>query len=201
MFPIDPRDFIGNIAGDSTTCLANEIVPTDPPSRSIPYQWSLGDPFFKSNLVAFHYGNLTHTSVNPPRMGFMSVVPADAEQLQDAVAKAQINGGNFEYTVNLAPTASVATASEITLTNPSPGLTPVTNAPQAAVTTLSLGNTSQVPQKSAGSASRRITVRKEISFRRDSRRTNSCNPIPRLAVFHCLYQEPITLYLMMFKGI
>ncbi len=50
-----------------------------------------------SNLVVFHYGNLTHPSVDPPRVGIMSVVPANAtEELQDAIEDAEDNGGNFE---------------------------------------------------------------------------------------------------------
>jgi hypothetical protein len=47
-------------------------------------------------VVAFHYGNLTHPSVDPPRIGFLSIVPNNASQLlTDAVKSAQQNG-NFE---------------------------------------------------------------------------------------------------------
>ncbi|KAF8887145.1 aspartic peptidase domain-containing protein [Infundibulicybe gibba] len=159
MFPVDPRDFISpDKTGDSTTCLADNIVPTDPPSPSTLFRWSLGDPFFKSNLVAFHYGNLTNPSVDPPRVGIMSMVPADAnQQLMDAVAQAQGNGGNFESTINLAPTASVATATQITLSNSNSGPTPTTNAPPAAITTLSLEGQPQPSPKSAASTLRRIS--------------------------------------------
>ncbi|KAF9031800.1 acid protease [Hymenopellis radicata] len=116
-FPIDPRDFIGAAAsGDATNCVADNLVSTDPPSRGALFRWSLGDPFFKSNLVVFHYGNLTHPSVDPPRVGIMSVVPANAtEELQDAVQDAAENGGNFESTIEVAPTSEAAADAETTV--------------------------------------------------------------------------------------
>ncbi|THU99843.1 acid protease [Dendrothele bispora CBS 962.96] len=121
MFPIDPRDFIGEGANDGRSCAADNLVATDPPSRGALFRWSLGDPFMKSNLVAFHYGNLTHPSVDPPRIGFLSMVPENANQLLiEAVNDAQANGGRFESTLEVAPTASAATAGEITV---SPGFT------------------------------------------------------------------------------
>ncbi len=50
-----------------------------------------------SNLVAFYYGNLTHPSVDPPRIGFLSMVPDDANViLQTDITQAKANGGNFE---------------------------------------------------------------------------------------------------------
>ncbi|KAJ3558958.1 hypothetical protein NM688_g626 [Phlebia brevispora] len=89
MFPVDPRDFVApNATGDATT-------------------WSLGDPFFKSNTVVFYYGNLTNPSVDPPRIGFLSMVPQNASTLlQNAVQEAQADGGIFETSSNTAPTAS-----------------------------------------------------------------------------------------------
>lgn len=45
--------------------------------------------FFKSVLTSFYYGNITHPSSDPPRVGFASNVPADAgELLRDEVASA-----------------------------------------------------------------------------------------------------------------
>ena len=98
MFPVDPRDFVSQkSSGDATTCVASNIVSTDPPSNGALFSWSLGDPFMKSNLVVFYYGNLTHPSVDPPRIGFLSTVPQNASALlQDAVSDAQQDGGNFE---------------------------------------------------------------------------------------------------------
>ena len=50
-----------------------------------------------SNLVAFYYGNLTHPSVDPPRIGFLSMVPSNASSIvQSIVSQAQASGGNFE---------------------------------------------------------------------------------------------------------
>uniref|UniRef100_A0A0W0F8B4 Peptidase A1 domain-containing protein n=1 Tax=Moniliophthora roreri TaxID=221103 RepID=A0A0W0F8B4_MONRR len=122
MFPIDPRDFIGEVTvGDASTCVADNLVETDAPGIGALFRWSLGDPFFKSNLVAFHYGNLTHPSVDPPRVGLLSIVPPDADaQLKKAVQDAQANGGVFESTLEIAPTASAATAVQITVSEVPP---------------------------------------------------------------------------------
>jgi hypothetical protein len=116
-FPVDPRDFIGATkAGDANTCVADNVVATDPPEKGSLFRWSLGDPFLKSNLVAFHYGNLTHPSVDPPRIGFLSMVPADAGNLlTQAVLEAQKNGGNFKSTIDNAPTASAAADPNVTV--------------------------------------------------------------------------------------
>jgi hypothetical protein len=49
MFPVDPRDFIGQFEpNDATTCIADNIVPTDPPHFGSVFRWSFGDPFFRS---------------------------------------------------------------------------------------------------------------------------------------------------------
>lgn len=122
MFPIDPRDFVGPFeANDATTCVADNLVTTDAPRFGAAFRWSLGDPFFRSNLVAFHYGNLTHPSVDPPRIGFLSLVPPNSNGLyQQAVKDALNNGGNFEQTINDAPTASAALAPQVTVSAGSP---------------------------------------------------------------------------------
>ena len=117
MFPIDPRDFISpsTIAGDTINCIADNVVATDSPSVGSLFSWNLGDPFFKSyvdrlktssfmlrlghhsNVVAFHFGNLTHPSVDPPRIGLLSTVPNNADSLlQNAIQDAVENGGKFE---------------------------------------------------------------------------------------------------------
>ena len=97
-FPVDARDFVSqNKKGDATTCIANNVVSTDAPSIGALFSWNLGDPFLKSNAVIFYYGNLTHPSVDPPRVGFVSLVPQDDNQLlQEAVQDAQESGGNFD---------------------------------------------------------------------------------------------------------
>lgn len=47
-----------------------------------------------SVLASFYYGNITHPSVDPPRVGFMSTVPNDANnQFTSAFAAAQANNG------------------------------------------------------------------------------------------------------------
>ncbi|KAI0365408.1 acid protease [Pilatotrama ljubarskyi] len=108
LFPVDPRDFVSQaVAGDAVDCVADNVVGTDPPGSGALFSWNLGDPFLKSNAVVFYYGNLTHPSVDPPRMGFVSLVPKDADELlDDAVEDAQKDGGNFESTVDIAPTSS-----------------------------------------------------------------------------------------------
>jgi hypothetical protein len=116
MFPVDPRDFISSAQdGDTTDCLANKVVPSDPPSKGALFSWSLGDPFFKSNVVAFHYGNLTHPSVDPPRIGFLSTVPQNAAQLLQQDVSNASKTGDFESTIDVAPTDIAATASATTL--------------------------------------------------------------------------------------
>jgi len=108
MFPIDPRDLPSPADGDeASSCVISNLVSTDAPGIGALFRWSLGDPFMKSNLVAFHYGNLTHPSQDPPRIGFMSQVPSNASALlTQAVQKALADGGDFETTVYLAPTVS-----------------------------------------------------------------------------------------------
>ncbi|KAH9480354.1 Pepsin A [Psilocybe cubensis] len=117
MFPIDPRDFISQLDPDNAVaCQADNLVPTDPPSIGALFRWSLGTPFFRSNIVAFHFGNLTHPSVDPPRIGILSTVPENAnELLQEAIRKAQLNGGNFPNGVEHAPTASAALKPQTTV--------------------------------------------------------------------------------------
>ncbi|KAI0071144.1 acid protease [Panus rudis PR-1116 ss-1] len=126
MFPIDPRDFVSaQKTGDATDCVADNVVTTDPPSIGALYSWSLGDPFFKSNTVVFYYGNLTHPSSDPPRIGFISNVPQNANDLlQEAVSEAKSQGGVFESTQNLAPTASTTISVQPTSLAPFPTATP-----------------------------------------------------------------------------
>ena len=99
LFPIDPRDFASPAAsGTGTTCIAN-VRPMDDDLKTDTDQWTwvLGTPFLKSNLVAFYYGNLTHPSVDPPRVGLVSRVPQDAgARLGAAVSQAQSASGKFE---------------------------------------------------------------------------------------------------------
>lgn len=105
-FPVDPRDFIQPdiVQGN---CLAGNVVTTDPPSKGALFSWNLGDPFFKSNVIAFHYGNLTNPSVDPPRIGLLSTMPSNAGSLlQTAVQDAVQTGGRFESTLDVAPTAA-----------------------------------------------------------------------------------------------
>jgi hypothetical protein len=125
IFPIDPRDFIGQqTKGDARTCVADNLVATDAPSIGALFRWSLGAPFFRSNLVAFHYGNLTHPSVDPPRIGILSMVPSNADDLlKQAVTDALNDGGNFEETMVIAPTASAAAEGEITVSEVSETVT------------------------------------------------------------------------------
>ncbi|KAJ7761103.1 aspartic peptidase domain-containing protein [Mycena metata] len=117
MFPIDPRDLIGpQSAHDAQTCIVDNIVATDAPSVGTLFRWSLGDPFMKSNLVAFHYGNLTNPSQDPPRIGFLSQVPSNAAALlTQAVQDAVADGGDFESTLIVAPTAVAANEAEVTV--------------------------------------------------------------------------------------
>jgi len=117
MFPIDPRDLPGPVSpNDASNCVIDNLVATDAPGVGALFRWSLGDPFMKSNLVAFHYGNLTNPSQDPPRIGFLSQVPANAAALlTQAVQDAVEDGGNFESTIVVAPTAAADLEAEVTV--------------------------------------------------------------------------------------
>ncbi|KAJ7267592.1 aspartic peptidase domain-containing protein [Mycena haematopus] len=120
MFPIDPRDLPSPVSGnDATNCVVDNLVATDAPGVGALFRWSLGDPFMKSNLVAFHYGNLTNPSQDPPRIGFLSQVPTNAAALlTQAVQDAVQDGGDFEFdsaTLVVAPTLSAELESEVTV--------------------------------------------------------------------------------------
>ncbi|KAF8574345.1 acid protease [Ramaria rubella] len=106
IFPVDPRDFLSQVRpGNLDKCIPN-VASTDPPHSGFLYSWSLGDPFLKSNLVSFYFGNLTHPSQDPPRVGFMSTVQSDAAtQLSSAVAAASANGGVLPTTTEAAPSS------------------------------------------------------------------------------------------------
>ncbi|KAF8582572.1 acid protease [Ramaria rubella] len=93
-FAIDPRDFVSG-QFNPQECTPSSLSPTDPPAPGSLMSWILGDPFMKSNLVAFYYGNLTHPSVDPPRMGFLSTVPSNVDDLYQADVKAALNDGGF----------------------------------------------------------------------------------------------------------
>ncbi|KZT06710.1 acid protease [Laetiporus sulphureus 93-53] len=113
LFPVDPRDFarpISSESGDDAVAKCSPaLAATDPPGvGGFLYSWSLGDPFLKSAMVAYYYGNLTHPSQDPPRVGLLSTVPANVTQdLQDAVEAAISNGG-FPATSNAAPSGTLA---------------------------------------------------------------------------------------------
>ncbi|KAI0637478.1 acid protease [Trametes polyzona] len=116
-FPIDPRDFAhpaavtpGTVYPDEAARCTPALAATDPPGQGgFLYSWSLGDPFLKSTMVAFYYGNMTHPSQDPARVGFMSMVPSDAgHALEQAVDSAIANGGVFLSTSEPAPYATAA---------------------------------------------------------------------------------------------
>ncbi|KAJ7074528.1 aspartic peptidase domain-containing protein [Mycena amicta] len=107
LFPVDSRDFITPLNNGVQNCRAN-VVLTDSPQvgKGLQFSWSLGDPFLKSVLSAYYFGNLTHPSVDPPRIGLLSTVPANASDLlQDALDEAKKeNGGHDFATFDPAPT-------------------------------------------------------------------------------------------------
>ncbi|KAI0354103.1 acid protease [Trametes cingulata] len=117
LFPIDPRDFAhpapivpGTVYPAEEARCTPALAATDPPGvGAFLYSWSLGDPFLKSTMVAFYYGNMTRPSQDPARVGFMSMVPSDAGYaLEQAVDEAIANGGVFLSTSEPAPYATAA---------------------------------------------------------------------------------------------
>lgn len=107
LFPVDPRDFYTSLGGGNTTqCspnLEDRSLSFSYDEQKAPYNWTLGVPFLKSNAVVFYFGNLTHPSVDPPKIGLVSLVPENASALlQAAVNKAEsastnLPGRSFAY--------------------------------------------------------------------------------------------------------
>lgn len=115
MFPVDPRDLLSQqLRGNPSVynaCVASDSFATDPAQRGALFSWVLGDTFFKSNLIAFYFGNLTHPSADPPRIGFLSTVSSDASKTFTAdIKKAQEDRGAFTYTSDSPYVAATATA-------------------------------------------------------------------------------------------
>ncbi|KAG2034810.1 acid protease [Suillus americanus] len=109
MFPVDPRDFINQVrSGNAQVCGAN-LAQTDVPvlgGGGYLYSWSLGDPFLKGVLAAFHYGSFTGLSQDSPRIGFLSTVPSDASQrLEDAISAASADQYDLPGTKMLPPSS------------------------------------------------------------------------------------------------
>lgn len=67
-------------------------------------------------LVAFYYGNLTHPSQDPPRIGLLSTLPSDAnDRLQAVVSAAKTGDGNF-IGMSTLPTVSLHTNNDFRVT-------------------------------------------------------------------------------------
>ncbi|KIK59831.1 hypothetical protein GYMLUDRAFT_245038 [Collybiopsis luxurians FD-317 M1] len=90
MFAVDSRDLFWK-SKDGTKCYLN-VVATDVPARSSGkeagrrgylFSWSLGDPFLKSVCATFYYGDTTHPSRDPPKIGFKSTVSQNTTSLLD----------------------------------------------------------------------------------------------------------------------
>ncbi|KIJ55014.1 hypothetical protein M422DRAFT_42187 [Sphaerobolus stellatus SS14] len=134
-FSVDPRDFLG--PQDISDCRVQLVAATDAPSLRALMSWIIGDPFMKSNLVAFYFGNLTHPSADPPRIGFLSTVPSNAAKLYSSdISAAQSSGGIIASTQ--APPTGTYTA---TATNSvGVGLAPIASSLKSPSSTT--GNTS-----------------------------------------------------------
>ncbi|PIL23083.1 hypothetical protein GSI_14391 [Ganoderma sinense ZZ0214-1] len=137
LFPVDPRDFYTSLGGGNTArCSPNvedRSLSLSYDEQKAPYNWTLGVPFLKSNAVVFYFGNLTHPSADPPKIGLVSFVPEDVgELLQSAVSKAEGATANLPEASQAAPTNSQAItrgASSATATSrSSPATTSASNA-------------------------------------------------------------------------
>ncbi|KAI0051557.1 acid protease [Auriscalpium vulgare] len=115
-FPVDPRDFGSQAFTNSDGLCIPSLASTDPPGNGFLYSWSIGDPFLKSVMASYYYGNLTYPSHDPPRIGLLSTVPSDAvERLKSVVNYANSSlGGNLPAISEAPPTSTLAPAS----TNP-----------------------------------------------------------------------------------
>ncbi|KIJ48551.1 hypothetical protein M422DRAFT_103485, partial [Sphaerobolus stellatus SS14] len=108
-FPVDPRDFLGPQL--LPNCSVEAVNPTTPPQPGIGFSWVLGDVFLKSNLVAFYYSNLTHPSVDPPRIGFLSTVPSNAAELYSSAISSTQATETLLVSSEVAPTGTFTAAS------------------------------------------------------------------------------------------
>ncbi|PPR00690.1 hypothetical protein CVT24_000978 [Panaeolus cyanescens] len=97
LFPVDPRDFASQAYNNNVEECYPNLVDTDTPRPGgYLFSWSLGVPFLKSVISAYYFGNLTYPSQDPPKMGFLSTVPPDADQkMKDAVEAARKADHNF----------------------------------------------------------------------------------------------------------
>ncbi|THH04541.1 hypothetical protein EW145_g5443 [Phellinidium pouzarii] len=144
-FAVDALDFGRQAFSDNADwCLPN-LAPTDAPEiGGYLYSWSLGDPFLKGVLSSFYYGNITHPSMDPPRIGFLSTIPNDtAIRLAAAVHAGEDMGGfpvvvSFQYLriqsngwIETTIAAPTGTFSEIASTTDAHGVVRVSETPLA----------------------------------------------------------------------
>jgi len=106
LFPIDPRDFAAQASPNSVDACYPNIAATDPPFvGEYQFSWSLGTPFLKSTLTTYYFGNLSYPSKDPPKMGFLSTVPPDANsRMHSAALAAAKANNNFPAVSEPAPT-------------------------------------------------------------------------------------------------
>ncbi|GJJ14361.1 hypothetical protein Clacol_008625 [Clathrus columnatus] len=93
-FPVDSRDFLG-FQKSSTVCKASTLKVAPAPTQGRLVSWVLGTPFFKSNLIAFYYGDLMQPSVDPPRIGFLSTVPENSNEAYASDIASASQAGQF----------------------------------------------------------------------------------------------------------
>ncbi|KAL1740991.1 aspartic peptidase domain-containing protein [Schizophyllum fasciatum] len=109
-FAVDPRDFaVPAYEGDVEHCTA-ALAATDTPTigEGYLYSWSLGIPFLKSVLSAYHFGDLAYPSRDAPRVGLLSTVPDDASDLYKAAFEGASSKGSFYSTTEAAPTGTMS---------------------------------------------------------------------------------------------
>jgi phytepsin len=104
LFPVDPRDLIWQQVRDTVGfCRAKLATTVTPEVGNFLFSWSLGVPFLKSVLSSYYFGNITHPSQDPPKLGLLSTVPFDAgDLLKSAVASAS-SSGNLPFSTQSPP--------------------------------------------------------------------------------------------------
>ncbi|TRM60941.1 aspartic peptidase domain-containing protein [Schizophyllum amplum] len=109
-FAVDPRDFVAQAYEGSTNECAVVVAATDTPTigEGYLYSWSLGIPFLKSVLSAYHFGDLAYPSRDAPRVGLLSTVPDDAADLYRAAFAAASASGDLYSTIEAAPTGTMS---------------------------------------------------------------------------------------------
>ncbi|KAF8530169.1 aspartic peptidase domain-containing protein [Hysterangium stoloniferum] len=162
-FPVDPRDFLGQQTSPDSPpqCTPDStLLITDPPSPGALHSWILGTVFMNT-FVAFYFGNLTNPAADPPRIGFLSTVPsnADAALLSDVQSASTAISGFIASSVSApAGTLAATTTNSLGVAQAPTGATGNTSTTSSARPSSSSGGTGSGGGSGSGSGSGQNTA-------------------------------------------